>query len=55
MSLQEYLLAELCRNAVLRTPGEVVAEVERQLSAGGADGFARTSGAGVLRTDRDSR
>ncbi len=55
MSLQEYLLAELCRNAVLRTPGEVVAEVERQLSAGGPDGFARTSGAGVVRTDRDSR
>jgi antitoxin FitA len=55
MSLQEYLLAELCRNAVVRTPGEVVAEVERGLSTGGADGFAVTSSAGVVRAERDSR
>ncbi|CAN5224847.1 hypothetical protein BH20ACT9_BH20ACT9_05690 [soil metagenome] len=55
MSLQEYLLGELCRNAGLRTPGEVVAEVEHRLSTRGADGWARTSGSGSVRADRDSR
>lgn len=55
MSLQEYLLAELCRNAGLRTPAEVVAQVEQRLSTESADGFARTSGAGPVRADRDSR
>lgn len=55
MSLQEYLLAELCRNAVLRTPWEVVAKVERRLSTEGTDGFASTSGAAVVRAERDSR
>ncbi|MDP8978203.1 MAG: hypothetical protein M3N17_06445 [Actinomycetota bacterium] len=55
MSLQEYLLAELCRNAGLRTPGEVAAEVEHRLSTGDTGGFARTSGAGFVRRDRDAR
>lgn len=31
MSVQEYLLAELERNAALRTPAELVAETESRL------------------------
>lgn len=53
-SLQEYLLEELCRNARLRTPAELVAEVERRLAAEGRRGFARVSAADYLRADRES-
>jgi antitoxin FitA len=54
MSLQEYLLAELERNASLRTPAELVAEIEDRLRAEGPDGFARTSAARLVRGDRAS-
>jgi plasmid stability protein len=54
MSLQEYLLAELVRNAGLRTPAELVAEVVERLRAEGREGFAHTSSAGVVRADRAS-
>lgn len=54
MSLQEYLLAELCRNAELRTPAELVAEVERRMAAEGTEGFTSGSSADDLRADRES-
>src|SRR5688572_15078784 len=54
MSLQEYLLAELVRNAALRTPAELVAEVEARMQREGTDGFIRTSSAEVMRADRAS-
>jgi len=38
MSLQEYILAELVNNAALRSPAEIVAEVEREM-AESEDGF----------------
>jgi hypothetical protein len=52
MSLQEYLLAELERNAALRTPAELVAETEDRLRAEGAEGFARTPAAQILQAER---
>ena len=54
MSLQEYLLAELIRNAALRTPAELVAEVEARMRIENADGFVHTSSAAVVRADRKS-
>jgi hypothetical protein len=54
MSLQEFLLAELVRNAALRTPAELVAEVEARLRIEGSDGFIHTSSADVVRADRES-
>jgi plasmid stability protein len=54
MSLQEYLLAELARTAALRTPAELVAEVERRMRLEGRDGFAEVSAAQVIRADRAS-
>ncbi|MGH3471454.1 MAG: FitA-like ribbon-helix-helix domain-containing protein [Nocardioidaceae bacterium] len=54
MSLQEYLLAELERNAALRTPAELVAEVESRMGAEGPEGFVRRSAAEVVRSDRAS-
>jgi len=38
MSVQEYLLAELTRNARLRTPAELVAEVDSRMASKGATG-----------------
>lgn len=52
MSLQEFLRAELTRNAARRTPAEVVAEVERRLRLEGDDGFTSDSSADVVRADR---
>jgi antitoxin FitA len=54
MSLQEYVLAELIRNAALRTPAELVAEVEARMRIENADGFVHTSSAAVVRADRKS-
>lgn len=54
MSLQEYLRAELSRNARLRTPAELVAEVEHRLRGEGSHGFATVSAHGVVRADRES-
>lgn len=54
MSLQEHLLAELVRNASLRSAAELVAEVEERMRAEGAAGFARVSSAGLVRADRVS-
>ncbi len=54
MSLQEYLRAEMVRNAALRTPAQLVAEVEERLRAEGREGFARVSAADLVRADRDS-
>jgi antitoxin FitA len=54
MSLQEYLRTELIRNAELRAPSELVAEVALRISTEGADGFARVSSAEAIRADRES-
>jgi plasmid stability protein len=53
-SLQEYLLGELVRNASVRSPAEVVAEVEQQLAIEGPDGFSTVPAADVVRADRDA-
>ena len=52
MSLQEYVLAELERNAHLRTPAELVAEVESRIRIEGVAGLATSSSARLLRDDR---
>jgi antitoxin FitA len=54
MSVQEYLLAELTRNARLRSPAELVTEVDRRLGTEGGDGFAKVSSAEIIRGDRRS-
>lgn len=54
MSLQEYVRAEMVRQAGRRTPAELVAEVEAQLGDEGGEGFARESSAEVIRIDRSS-
>lgn len=54
MTLQEYLLEELKANARLRTPAEVIAEIEQEMQAGGRDGFARGTAARLVRSDRVS-
>lgn len=54
MSLQEYLRAELTRNARTRTPAELVAETEQRLTVEGGAGFATVSSASSLRADRDA-
>jgi len=53
MSLQEYLLSELERNAALRSPAEIVAETEERLRVEGGQGFARISATRLIRSDRD--
>lgn len=53
MSLQEFLLAELEQNAHLRTPAELVAEVEARLRVDGGAGLASSSSAPLVRADRD--
>lgn len=55
MSVQEYLLAELVTNARLRTPAELVAEVDQRMRSEGREGFATSGSAAVVRADRDSR
>lgn len=55
MSLQEYVLAELERNAATRTPAELVAEVEARMRDEGRDGYAHVSAAAIIRQDRDGR
>ena len=54
MSVQEYLRAELERNASLRTPEELVAETEGRLRAEGPEGFASTAAERFVRADRAS-
>ena len=54
MSLQEYLLAELEQNAELRTPTELVAEVEQRMRSEGREGYAVVSSAPAVRSDRVS-
>ncbi|MEX1009286.1 MAG: hypothetical protein WD271_15805 [Acidimicrobiia bacterium] len=54
MSLQEYVRSELVRNASLRTPAELVAEVEERLQAEGDEGFSQVSSADLVRADRES-
>ncbi len=53
-SLQEYLLAELVRSAAVKTPAEVVEEVERRLELEGPEGFATGSSVDHVWTDRQS-
>lgn len=55
MSLQEYMLAEVVHNARLRTPEDVVIEVEDRLHSQGAEGFSRTSSASLIAADRQAR
>ena len=43
MSLQEYLLAELEHNAGLRSPAELIDEVETRMRVEGREGFAAAS------------
>ena len=54
MSIQEYLLAELTRNARLRSPAELVAEVESRTRVEGRAGFALVGSADLVRADRES-
>lgn len=54
MSLQEYLLAELIRGASLRTPAEIVVEVERSWHAEGDEGFSHVSAADIIAADREA-
>ena len=54
MSLQEYMLAEIVHAAELRTPAEIVVEVEGRLHAEGAEGLSVTSSADVIAADRGS-
>ena len=54
MSLQEYMLAELVRGAQLRTPAEIVIEVERRLHGEGREGYSAVSSADIIAADRDS-
>lgn len=55
MSLQEYVRAELTRNARTLTPAELVAETEQRIALEGAAGFATASSAPLVRADRDAR
>jgi hypothetical protein len=55
MSLQEYLLAELVHNAGLRSPAELIDEVEARMRVEGREGFAAVSSADLVRADRDAR
>jgi plasmid stability protein len=54
MSLQEYLLSELERNARLRSPSELAVEVEGRIKIEGQDGLPRVSSAALVRADRAS-
>ncbi|HTE84790.1 MAG TPA: hypothetical protein VK821_08650 [Dehalococcoidia bacterium] len=54
MSLQEYLLAEIVRNAELRSPADLVTEVETRMVAEGRVGYSTRSSAEVIRGDRES-
>ena len=55
MSLQEYLLAELCHAARRRTPSEIVEDVERRRRELGRAGFSEVSSVDFVRSDRSSR
>lgn len=50
--MQEYLRAELTRNARTRSPAELVAEIEQRLASESGEGFATRSSAALLRADR---
>jgi len=54
MSLQEYIRHELVRSATLRSPAELVAEVDMQMQAEGPQGFVDESVAELVRADRES-
>lgn len=54
MSLQEYVLSELQRNASLRSPADLVAEVESRIRLEGPEGLAAASSAATVRADRAS-
>lgn len=52
VSLQDYVLRELVRTATLRTPADLVVEVEQRLRVEGNEGFTETSSVDVVRADR---
>ncbi|MDQ3783288.1 MAG: antitoxin [Actinomycetota bacterium] len=54
MSLQEYLLGELTRGARMRSPAELIEEIERGIRAVGADGLTSVSSADHVGADRNS-
>jgi len=54
MSLQEFMLAELVRNAHVRTPAEIVIEVERRLHSEGNKGLSAVPAAEIIAADRQS-
>lgn len=53
MSLQEYVLSQLCEHARMKTPAEIVAEVEAEMAAD-PEGWATESSVEFLRADRES-
>ena len=55
MSLQEFVLAELIASARVKTPAEVVAEVEQMITDGSGEGFSSTSSVADVRRARDER
>jgi plasmid stability protein len=54
MSLQEYLLAELKRNAALRSPEELVHEIEDRMRTEGTEGLAQVSSSSLVHEDRQA-
>ncbi len=54
MSLEDYLRTGLVHNAELRTPSELVAEMDQRMAAEDTAGFQHKSSASVIRTDRAS-
>ncbi|CAN5765343.1 hypothetical protein BH23ACT10_BH23ACT10_15370 [soil metagenome] len=55
MSLQEFLLGELCDNARHRTPAEIAAEISDEVDALAGSGFSKVSSVTAIRSDRDTR
>ncbi len=54
MSLQAYLLAEIVYNAGLRSPDDLVAEVEQRILDEGGAGFSEGPATELVRAERES-
>lgn len=52
MSPQEYLLAELIRTAGLRSPADLVVDIEERMRSEGDEGLSRVSASELLSADR---
>ena len=55
MSLQEYLWHELVEAARQRSPAEIAAEVQRERSIRGDQGYSDVSSTAIIRADREGR